>query len=273
MPELPEVETTLRGIRPHLLGQVVERLVIRDGRLRWPIPADLPDGLRGQRIESLTRRGKYILMQVGQETLLMHLGMSGSLRITDASREPGKHDHYDLVTHGEAGLCLRFHDPRRFGCLLRTTTDPAEHPLIVRLGPEPLGDDFQADYLYSAARGRTAAVKSFIMDSHVVVGVGNIYASESLFRAGIAPQRAAGRISRARYARLVASIREVLEASIAQGGTTLRDFVNESGHPGYFRQTLNVYDRAGEPCRQCGRAIQVSRLGQRSTFWCSHCQH
>ena len=270
MPELPEVETTLRGIQPFLLGQTIEGLVVRDGRLRWPVPPDLPERVRGQSIHSLFRRGKYILIATDAGKLILHLGMSGSLRITEAELPPQKHDHYDLVVTG--GKRLRFHDPRRFGCLLWTESDPEQHALIAPLGPEPLSGVFDAGYLHARSRGRRAAVKTFIMDSHVVVGVGNIYASESLFRAGIAPQRAAGDISRQRYERLVESIREVLLASIQQGGTTLRDFVNESGNPGYFRQTLNVYDRAGEPCRACGTAIEVARQGQRSTFWCPRCQ-
>lgn len=270
MPELPEVETTLRGIQPFLLGQTIEGLVVRDGRLRWPVPANLPDKLCRQSIHGLSRRGKYILIAIDAGTLILHLGMSGSLRITETELPPRKHDHYDLVVTG--GKRLRFHDPRRFGCLLWTESDPAQHKLIASLGPEPLGADFDAGYLHALSCGRKAAVKTFIMDSHVVVGVGNIYASESLFRAGIAPQRLAGEISRQSYARLVESIREVLLASIEQGGTTLRDFVNESGNPGYFRQTLNVYDRAGGPCRLCGTAIEVARQGQRSTFWCPRCQ-
>lgn len=270
MPELPEVETTLRGIRPYLIGQWVERLIIREGRLRWPIPPDLPVRLQGQTIAALTRRGKYILIDVGQGSLLLHLGMSGSLRITESASPPRKHDHYDLTL--PSGLCLRFHDPRRFGCLLWTEVDPEQHPLIASLGPEPLEDGFSGNLLHARSRGRSLAVKSFIMDSHVVVGVGNIYASESLFRAGLAPQRAAGRISLNRYHRLAESIRQVLSASLEQGGTTLRDFVNESGAPGYFKQTLNVYDRDGQSCRVCGAPIKVSRLGQRSTFWCGVCQ-
>lgn len=270
MPELPEVETTLRGIRPHLLGATIEGLIVRDGRLRWPVPTDLPDRLPGGRIESLARRGKYLLIGVGPGTLILHLGMSGSLRITPAASPPRKHDHYDLVLPGD--ICLRFHDPRRFGCLLWTDDDPCRHPLIASLGPEPLEDGFDGDHLHRLSRGRQLAVKSFIMDSQVVVGVGNIYASESLFRAGIAPQRAAGRISRERYRRLAESIRQVLSASLEQGGTTLRDFVNESGAPGYFKQTLNVYDRAGQPCRVCGTSVKSARLGQRSTFWCAGCQ-
>jgi len=300
MPELPEVETTLRGIRPHLQGETVERLIVRDARLRWPIPAALAERLEGCRIETLSRRGKYILMVLRRPpageggkpgvqfsthasqleegrhagsnagNLILHLGMSGSLRITEAASPPRKHDHYDLTLPN--GLCLRFHDPRRFGCLLWTGDDPDRHPLIAPLGVEPLDGGFDGRLLYDRSRGRSAAVKTLIMDSHVVVGVGNIYASESLFRAGIAPQRAAGRISLDRYRRLAAAIKAVLAASLEQGGTTLRDFVNESGSPGYFKQTLNVYDRAGAACRVCGEPIRVSRLGQRSTYWCARCQ-
>ena len=275
MPELPEVETTLRGIRPHLNGQTFERLIVRDGRLRWPIPPDLPARLQGCRIDALNRRGKYILIHVSPAdgpsgALILHLGMSGSLRITDAVSPPRKHDHYDLILPD--GNCLRFHDPRRFGCLLWIEDDPNQHPLIASLGIEPFEPGFNGQFLHERSSSRSAAVKSFIMDSHVVVGVGNIYASESLFRAGIDPRRAAGRISLERYRRLANAIKAVLAASLEQGGTTLRDFVNESGNPGYFKQILNVYDRAGEPCRVCGQPIRVSRLGRRSTYWCAGCQ-
>lgn len=271
MPELPEVETTRRGIAPYVLGQTVAALRVRDGRLRWPVPAEPVVALPGHRILTLERRGKYLLFGSDRGTLILHLGMSGSLRVTDPSQPPRKHDHLDLVF--DHGPCLRFHDPRRFGCLLWTTADPHLHPLLAELGPEPLAPGFDGAYLYARSRGRSAAVKTFIMDSRVVVGVGNIYASESLFRAGIAPSRAAGRISLQRYHVLAAAIREVLTASIAQGGTTLRDFVNEAGNPGYFRQTLNVYERAGQACRRCGAIIRRVRLGQRATYWCASCQH
>lgn len=270
MPELPEVETTLRGITPHVLGQVIRAFEIREPRLRWPVPPGLNAGLAGQRVDAAWRRGKYIVMQTGAGALIWHLGMSGSLRITPADTVPRKHDHLDMIL--DSGACLRFHDPRRFGCLLWTQEDPLRHELLARLGPEPLGEGFDGGYLHARSRSREVPVKSFIMDSHVVVGVGNIYASESLFRAGIAPQRSAGRISLARYERLAGAIRDVLAASIAQGGTTLRDFVNEQGNPGYFRQTLQVYDREGQPCRQCGEPVKCARLGQRSTYWCPACQ-
>ncbi|MGZ8216625.1 bifunctional DNA-formamidopyrimidine glycosylase/DNA-(apurinic or apyrimidinic site) lyase [Methylomagnum sp.] len=270
MPELPEVETTRRGIAPHILGASIAGLVVRQPRLRWPVPGDLPGKLAGQSIQAVRRRGKYLLLDTGTGTLIFHLGMSGSLRLTDPNHPPRKHDHLDLVFGN--GLCLRFHDPRRFGCLLWTEAEPESHPLLANLGPEPLSADFTGHYLHERAGERHLAVKLFIMDSHIVVGVGNIYANESLFRAGIAPARPAGRVSLARYEKLVESIREVLEASIEQGGTTLRDFVNESGNPGYFRQTLQVYERADEPCRHCGTALRQGRLGQRATYWCGKCQ-
>lgn len=272
MPELPEVETTLRGIRPYLEGRGISDLLVRDHRLRWPIPDRLSERLRGLVIQGLTRRGKYLLINLNQGTLIAHLGMSGSFRMIDPEAAPRKHDHYDLLLSD--GGCLRFHDPRRFGCLLMADDDHhlIEHPLLKGLGPEPLGDQFSGDHLYRVSRGRTAAIKSFIMDSRIVVGVGNIYASEALFRAGIHPLRAAGKVSSRRYLQLAEDIQKVLQAAIEQGGTTLRDFVNESGHPGYFKQTLNVYDRAGEPCRQCGQPIRLARIQQRATYWCGRCQ-
>jgi formamidopyrimidine-DNA glycosylase len=278
MPELPEVETTLRGVAPHLLGRAVEGVVVREARLRWPIPDHLPELLAGQRVATLTRRGKYLLMGFtprsdgGAATgaLILHLGMSGSLRITPSDTVPERHDHVDLIVEG--GISLRFHDPRRFGALLWTGEDPHGHPLLAHLGPEPLGEAFTGNHLYQESRQRQRAVKSFIMDGRIVVGVGNIYANESLFLAGIAPSRAAGRISKQRYERLAQAIREVLGASIRQGGTTLRDFVNASGQPGYFAQTLRVYGRDGQPCRLCGETIRLTRTGQRATFWCPHCQ-
>lgn len=270
MPELPEVETTRRGIAPHLLGQIIADLHIRQPSLRWPVPNDLPARLRGQCIRSVERRGKYLLLGTDAGTLLIHLGMSGSLRITTPDTPLRKHDHIDLLL--ENGVCLRYHDPRRFGCFLWTQDDPAKHPLLAGLGPEPLEADFSGAYLHARAQNRSTPVKTFLMDGHIVVGVGNIYASEALFRAGIAPQRAAGRIAAARWDRLAEAIRDVLQASIEQGGTTLRDFVNERGNPGYFQQTLQVYGRAGEPCRCCGAEIRGERLGQRSTYWCPKCQ-
>ncbi|HYE35854.1 bifunctional DNA-formamidopyrimidine glycosylase/DNA-(apurinic or apyrimidinic site) lyase [Methylocaldum sp.] len=271
MPELPEVETTRRGILPHLLGQTVQAMIVRQPRLRWPIPADLPGKLDRQTIRSVERRGKYILIGATRGTLIVHLGMSGSLRILDPKSPPRKHDHLDLVLVN--GTCLRFHDPRRFGCVIWTEDDPLLHPLLAELGPEPLSAHFDAPYLHGKAKGRSMAVKAFLMDSRIVVGVGNIYANEALFRAGIDPRRRAGRIALLRYEKLVVSVHSVLFEAIEQGGTTLRDFVNENGSPGYFQQTLQVYGRTGVPCRQCGELVRTQRLGQRSTYWCPKCQH
>jgi len=270
MPELPEVETTRRGIGPHTIGRRVVDVLVRDARLRWPVPPELRRMLSGSVIEDVQRRGKYLLFRSDTGTLILHLGMSGSLRVVSGADSPGKHDHVDIILEG--GVVLRYNDPRRFGCLLWTLEDPGEHSLIAHLGPEPLEGEFDGDYLYRQSRKRRLAVKPFIMDASVVVGVGNIYANEALFSAGIHPARAAGRISRARYECLAAEIRQVLAAAIRQGGTTLRDFVGGDGKPGYFRQQLNVYDRGGLPCANCGRELAESRLGQRSTVYCTLCQ-
>ena len=271
MPELPEVETTRRGILRAVAGRRIERVVVRDARLRWRVPANLARALAGQHIETVERRGKYLIFRTPAGAMLLHLGMSGSLRIVPGSQVPDKHDHIDVVL--ASGATLRFRDPRRFGSVHWTTADPLQHKLLRQLGPEPLGQDFNGDYLYSRAAGRRQGVKTFIMDSHIVVGVGNIYASEALFGAGIHPGRAAGRISRERCQVLAASIRRVLRAAIRKGGTTLRDFVSGTGEPGYFRVKLQVYDRAGQPCRSCGTAVRTIRSGQRSTFYCPRCQH
>lgn len=270
MPELPEVETTCRGIAPHIQNQMVGDIIIRQKQLRWPITPGLKKGLSQQIISSVTRRGKYILLHTLAGTAIIHLGMSGSLRIVDSGTAARKHDHVDLIFTN--GKILRLHDPRRFGALLWTTDDPLQHELLTKLGPEPLTDEFTADFLHALSRRRKTSIKTFIMNSHVVVGVGNIYASEALFVAGIHPSRRTDKISLARFALLVAAIKNVLAASIKQGGTTLRDFVNEQGQPGYFQQTLNVYGRAGEACKQCGHPITQTRTLQRSTFYCSHCQ-
>jgi len=270
MPELPEVETTRRGITPHILGKRIQATDVRDGRLRWPVSDEIVAGLRGQRVHEVGRRGKYLLIRLDEGTVIAHLGMSGSLRVTRPDVAPKKHDHVDIRFDDE--VCLRYHDPRRFGCLLWTRDDPLEHALLSGLGPEPLEDDFSGAYLHARSRGRVSAVKTFIMDSHLVVGVGNIYANEALFRAGINPGRQAGRISLSRYEALAESIKNVLDESIRQGGTTLRDFVNEAGKPGYFQQVLRVYGREGEPCRICGNDVRGVRLGQRSTYWCPACQ-
>lgn len=270
MPELPEVETTRRGIEPHLRDQRVTAVSVRERRLRWPIPATLEADLTGRTVRTITRRGKYLLLNTTGGTLLLHLGMSGSLRLLAPDSPWKKHDHVALNLGN--GLSLRYHDPRRFGTLLWLTEPPETHPLLAHLGPEPLGNGFSGPYLYTQSRGRRVAVKPFVMDGRVVVGVGNIYANEALFLAGIAPQRAAGRIGPARYEKLARAIREVLSAAIMQGGTTLRDFVNGVGEPGYFRRQLAVYERAGEPCRRCGESIIGGRLGQRASYYCPHCQ-
>lgn len=274
MPELPEVETTLRGIRPHLEGRRIAGLVVRNPRLRQPVPPQLPGLLAGCRVESIERRAKYLLISAAGGTLIVHLGMSGSLRVLSGRPAPGPHDHWDLELEG--GGLLRLRDPRRFGLLLWTPDPPAialeSHPLLAHLGPEPLGDGFGGRLLYDLSRGRRVAVKPFLMDAGVVVGVGNIYANESLYLAGIHPARPAGRVGSARYDRLADAVRRVLRAAIEQGGTTLRDFVQEDGNPGYFVQSLQVYGRAGEPCGACATPIRERRIGQRSSFFCPRCQ-
>jgi formamidopyrimidine-DNA glycosylase len=270
MPELPEVETTRRGIEPWLVGRRIERLVVREPRLRWRVPAGLPRRIAGSRIRSVSRRAKYLLIGTDAGTLILHLGMSGSLRILDAGTPPLVHDHVDLVL--DSGRCLRLNDPRRFGCLLFTAAEPARHRLLANLAVEPLSADFTADALWRRARGKRVSAKAFIMDSRVVAGVGNIYASEALFRAGIRPGLAAGRVSRARMEALAQAIRDVLTEAIGVGGTTLRDYVDASGMPGYFRQRLFVYERTGRPCRRCRTPIRHYTHGARSTYWCPRCQ-
>jgi len=270
MPELPEVETVRAGVTPWVVGQVVTTTVVRDQRLRWPVPADLATTLRGVRFERVDRRGKYLLFQTQGGCLLVHLGMSGRMCFLRNAPEPGRHDHVDLV-FGEHGI-LRYTDPRRFGCVLWLPAGYV-HPLIAKLGPEPFDPTFDAEYLQRRAAGRRIPVKALIMDGSVVVGVGNIYASEALFEAGIDPQRAAGQISLTEYAALVSAIRAVLDAAIRAGGTTLRDFVDSEGRPGYFEQALRVYGRAGMACTRCGAPICVYRLAQRSTYACAGCQH
>lgn len=270
MPELPEVETTLRGLAPHLTGQRITQVVVRNAQLRWPVPTQLPALLRGQTIHALKRRAKYLLIECDSGTLILHLGMSGSLRVLAANTPPEKHDHFDLVLGN--GKLMRLRDPRRFGAVLWYEGDVAHHPLLAELGPEPLGGAFDGEHLYRATRKRSAAIKLVLMDSHVVVGVGNIYANEALFRAGIRPQLAAGKLSLPRCTSLVQHIKETLTESIAQGGSTLRDFVQSDGRPGYFQQTYWVYGRTGESCRRCGTTIRQMKQGQRSTFYCPHCQ-
>ncbi|MDO8988316.1 MAG: bifunctional DNA-formamidopyrimidine glycosylase/DNA-(apurinic or apyrimidinic site) lyase [Sideroxyarcus sp.] len=270
MPELPEVETTLRGIAPHLIQRRVIGVVIRNPSLRWPIPDNLPQLLHGQTVRDLRRRAKYLLIAFDHGTLILHLGMSGSLRIQPAGTPAAKHDHFDLLL--DTGQLLRLRDPRRFGAVLWHEGDIAQHPLLATLGPEPLGQDFDGEYLHRAIRSRSVAIKQALMDSHLVVGVGNIYANEALFRAGIRPQLAANKLSLPRCRRLAQNIKEVLLEAIRQGGSTLRDFVHSDGGSGYFQQTYFVYGRTGEPCRVCNTAIKQIRQGQRSTFYCPVCQ-
>ena len=271
MPELPEVETTRRGIAPHLIGKTIARVRIRDSRLRWPVPDQLVRVLRGQTVKQLQRRAKYLLLEVEAGTVIIHLGMSGSLRIVANTDPPGAYDHVEIVLTD--GACLRMRDPRRFGCVLWWHGgNVLPHRLLRDLGPEPLSAEFNGDYLYRRSRQRSLSVKGFVMDSKVVAGVGNIYANEALYRSGIHPARRAGRISRARYSRLADSIRLTLSEAIRAGGTTLRDFVDGQGNPGYFRQCLDVYGRADEPCRGCGHLIRTRKLNQRSSFFCPVCQ-
>jgi len=270
MPELPEVETTLRGIVPYLLGKRIDRLLVRDRRLRQPVPVNTELQVQSQRIQALQRRGKYLLLELERGAILIHLGMSGSLRVLASDTSPAKHDHLDLCLY--SGQCLRMRDPRRFGLFLWTPDPPADHPLLAHLGPEPLGSDFNGDYLFERSRNRKCAIKTLIMDTGVVVGVGNIYANESLYLAGIHPTRRCNRIGHKRYRHLARQIKGVLGCAIDQGGTSLRDFVHEDGSPGYFALSLKVYGRAGEPCSGCGTPIQQRRIGQRSSFYCPRCQ-
>ena len=269
MPELPEVETTRRGVEPHISGRKVKHMLVRESRLRWPIPAELPELIQGQRITAVERRAKYLLLHCAAGSVLVHLGMSGSLRLVEPREPASFHDHFDIALSG--GKVLRYNDPRRFGCCLWLPAGES-HPLLANLGPEPLSDEFDGELLYRRARGRKGAVKSFLMDQKIVVGVGNIYANEALFFAGIRPDRAAGRISLARYLRLAEEVKRVLTSAIEQGGTTLRDFVGGDGKPGYFAQQLFVYGREGKPCKVCGKKLQESRINQRSTVYCVACQ-
>ncbi len=270
MPELPEVETTRRGISDALTGNTVVQVTVRDPRLRWPVPDTLHSLLEGQRIVSVDRRAKYLLIGFARGTLIVHLGMSGTLRLVTAARPVEKHDHIDLML--EDGRILRYRDPRRFGCMLWHEAATATHPLLARLGPEPLSDAFDASYLQDEIARRQAAIKLVIMDQHVVVGVGNIYASEALFRARILPERPAATLKKREIAALVDAIKGTLSDAIRAGGTTLRDYVDSSGNTGYFQLQTYTYDRAGEPCRVCARPIVEIRQGQRATFFCSNCQ-
>ncbi len=270
MPELPEVETTRCGIAPHIEGQTLADIIIRQPILRWPVPENLKQIVTGLTIQSVNRRAKYLLLNTHAGTLLLHLGMSGSLRIINSGQAAGKHDHIDFIFTNDT--VLRFNDPRRFGAVLWTAEPAASHQLLKDLGPEPLSSEFDGQLLYRLSRNRKIPVKSFIMDSHIVVGVGNIYANEALFMAGIQPARHAGTISLARYQTLADYIRIILQQAIAQGGTTLRDFVNETGKPGYFQQQLKVYGRSKLPCTRCQQPLTEIRINNRSTVFCSACQ-
>ena len=270
MPELPEVATTINGIRPCLQGAVIVGATVRERRLRWPIIADLKQRVEGQTVMDITRRAKYILIRLERGGLLIHLGMTGSMRVTTEDVKPEKHDHFDLLT--DTGAVIRYRDPRRFGCMIYCEGDPRNHALLHKLGKEPLEQGFTGAYLYQLSRNRGIAVKAFIMDQSVVVGVGNIYASESLFAAGIRPTRKCSRISMLRYQKLVQEIRNILKDSIDKGGTTIQDFTGTDGRPGYFEQELMVYGHAGDPCQRCGRPIISRVVAQRSSFYCSRCQ-
>ena len=269
MPELPEVETTRRGLAPHLHGRRVTGVTLRRPDLRWPIPPEIAALLPGERILDIRRRAKYLLLDTAPGSALLHLGMSGSLRVLPSATPVAAHDHVDLAL--DSGAVLRFNDPRRFGCLLWQAAG-STHELLRHLGPEPLVDEFDGDYLFERSRGRSASIKAFLMDQSIVVGVGNIYAAESLFRAGIAPARQAGRVSRERYGRLAEAVKAILGHAIRRGGTTLRDFISPDGAPGYFEQELFVYGREADACRACGRRLLGSRLGNRATVWCPNCQ-
>ncbi|HWQ38297.1 MAG TPA: bifunctional DNA-formamidopyrimidine glycosylase/DNA-(apurinic or apyrimidinic site) lyase [Burkholderiales bacterium] len=270
MPELPEVETTRRGLVARLCGTMITELAVRERRLRWPVERKLSVRLRGARIRAIERRGKYLLVDCGGGWLILHLGMSGSLRILPQGTPAGRHDHVDFLLAN--GQLLRLTDPRRFGAVLWAGSDPLSHPLLAHLAPEPLEAAFTAEWLHARLAGRKAAIKSLLMDGHIVTGVGNIYAAEALFRARIHPATPGRRLGPARCARLVEAIRKTLQAAIAAGGSTLRDFVAADGRPGYFQQEYYVYGRAGQRCRVCGTRIRSLRQGQRATFYCPRCQ-
>jgi len=270
MPELPEVETSRLGITPHIEKKIFKAVIIRQSQLRWPVPDTLAGFLPGLAVDSIQRRGKYLLFATSQGTLLVHLGMSGNLRITTTQYPPGKHDHIDFIF--EDDIVLRFNDQRKFGAVLWCADQVAEHPLLIKLGPEPLSIEFSGAYLWDRAKNRNVAIKSLLMDNHIVVGVGNIYANESLFMAGIRPTRPAGKISLSESEQLTAAVKTVLQQAIIKGGTTLRDFTNPQGKPGYFQQSLMVYGRADQPCLKCSTPIKLLKIGQRASYFCSVCQ-
>lgn len=269
MPELPEVEVSRLGVAPHLESQIIVAIIVRDKRLRWPVPEDIQLAI-GHSIRSVTRRAKYLFLNTKVGSIVLHLGMSGRLRVIDKDLSPVKHDHIDIVL--DSGKCLRLNDPRRFGACLWQAPDEPPLAILANLGPEPLTDEFDNERLFKLSRGKSVAVKNFIMTNQVVVGVGNIYANEALFLSGIDPRRAAGKVSKKRYMVLTSHIRDVLAAAIAKGGTTLKDFTQADGNPGYFSQHLRVYGRAGEDCEVCGTTIKSATIGQRNTFYCPNCQ-
>ena len=271
MPELPEVETTCRGISPHIIDSRIHKVALRNSNLRWPVLKSIVKTLSGLLVVSVQRRGKYILINLETGCLIIHLGMSGSLRIVTVGTAPEKHDHFDLCLN--TGRVLRYRDPRRFGSIHWTTTDPGFHPLLRNLGPEPLTRSFTGSYLFKKSRNKTRAIKTFIMDGCIVAGIGNIYANEALFDSGILPSKRAGKLSKKQYENLVFSIKKILKKSILKGGSTLRDFVGGDGEPGYFQQTLSIYGRAGMPCKTCQRPLQSKVLNQRATYYCNFCQH
>jgi len=269
MPELPEVEVCKRGIEPHVLNQIVSDVVVRNAKMRWPVTPTISD-ICGEKIISINRRAKYLLLETSKGTLMLHLGMSGTIRVIDKDTLVTKHDHFDLVL--ESGLALRLNDPRRFGSVLWITEDINEHPLIIKLGPEPLSPDFTDDCLYEKSRKKTVPIKTFLMNNHIVVGVGNIYANESLFKARIDPRKQAGKVSKKRYIELTRYIKQTLAHAIEQGGTTLKDFTQADGKPGYFAQKLMVYGRAGKKCFQCETLLEEIRQSNRSSVFCPNCQ-
>ncbi|MGL4475282.1 MAG: bifunctional DNA-formamidopyrimidine glycosylase/DNA-(apurinic or apyrimidinic site) lyase [Shewanella sp.] len=269
MPELPEVEVTRQGISPHLLDQQVTNFIVRNPNLRWPVP-DVAANIIGHTIRSIKRRAKYLLLETDAGTAIIHLGMSGSLRVLAANTPVEKHDHIDLVMAN--GRALRLNDPRRFGAWLWSELPDGHHPVLAKLGPEPLSNEFTADYLFNALKGKSKAIKLALMDNHIVVGVGNIYANEALFAAGIHPQAAAGSITQPKLKQLTECVKIILANAIKQGGTTLKDFTNAEGKPGYFAQELQVYGRGNQACKQCGLLLTEIKLGQRATVFCRHCQ-
>ena len=270
MPELPEVETTRRGLASHVEGKRIAGVTVRNPAMRWPVPGNLAEEISGTLLEGISRRAKYLLLDCGKGNLILHLGMSGSLRYLEKDEPPGKHDHFDLLFEG--GSLVRFRDPRRFGAVLWERGDLAAHPLLAHLGMEPFDPEFSGKRLHALAKGRQVSVKQFLMDNKIVVGVGNIYANESLFRSGISPKTSAGKISLSRYEKLASEIVSTLSEAIAAGGSSLRDFVDSSGNPGYFQQDYFVYGRTDEPCRKCSAPIRQIRQGQRSSFYCPKCQ-